>query len=98
MPGATLTVVLALGLLVAGCTSRQRGQRSTRALPGMPAVLDPDDSYAATRPGRYHDEVYAVETRRGRLLARIPVGRGPHGRCIYPQPGRYSLCHTGVFR
>jgi len=48
--------------------------------------------------GRYHDEVYAIDTRSGRLLARIPVGQGPHGLCVYPQPGRYSLGHTGVFR
>jgi YVTN family beta-propeller protein len=48
--------------------------------------------------GRYSSEVYAIDTGSGRLLARIPVGRGPHGLCIYPQPGRYSLGHTGVFR
>ena len=48
--------------------------------------------------GRYHDEVYAIDTSSGRLLARIPVGQGPHGLCVYPQPGRYSLGHTGVFR
>jgi YVTN family beta-propeller protein len=48
--------------------------------------------------GRYHAEVYAIDTRNGRLRARIPVGRGPHGLCVYPQPGRYSLGHTGVFR
>ena len=48
--------------------------------------------------GRYHAEVYAMETASGRLLARIPVGKGPHGLCVYPQPGRYSLGHTGVFR
>ena len=48
--------------------------------------------------GRYHAEVYAIDTRSGRLLARIPVGAGPHGLCVYPQPGRYSLGHTGVFR
>jgi DNA-binding beta-propeller fold protein YncE len=48
--------------------------------------------------GRYHAEVYAIDTRSGRLLARVPVGRGPHGLCVYPQPGRYSLGHTGVFR
>jgi YVTN family beta-propeller protein len=48
--------------------------------------------------GRYHGEVYAIDTSSGRLLARIPVGRGPHGLCVYPQPGRYSLGHTGVFR
>lgn len=48
--------------------------------------------------GRYNREVYAIDTRSGRLLARIPVGGGPHGLCVYPQPGRYSLGHTGVFR
>ncbi|MEA2379548.1 MAG: hypothetical protein QOD13_3455 [Thermoleophilaceae bacterium] len=48
--------------------------------------------------GRYDGEVYAIDTRTGRLIRRIPVGRGPHGLCVYPQPGRYSLGHTGVFR
>jgi len=48
--------------------------------------------------GRYNAEVYAISTVTGRLLARIPVGSGPHGLCVYPQPGRYSLGHTGVFR
>jgi YVTN family beta-propeller protein len=48
--------------------------------------------------GRYNSEVYAIDTADGHLLARIPVGKGPHGLCVYPQPGRYSLGHTGVFR
>ena len=48
--------------------------------------------------GRYNAEVYAISTRTGRLLARIPVGAGPHGLCVWPQPGRYSLGHTGVLR
>lgn len=48
--------------------------------------------------GRYAAEVYAISTRTGALLARIPVGKGPHGLAVYPQPGRYSLGHTGVFR
>ena len=48
--------------------------------------------------GRYHSEVYAIDTTDGRLLARIPVGRGPHGLCVWPQPGRYSLGHTGIMR
>jgi DNA-binding beta-propeller fold protein YncE len=48
--------------------------------------------------GRYNSEVYAISTRTGRLLARIPVGRGPHGLCVWPQPGRYSLGHTGILR
>lgn len=48
--------------------------------------------------GRYRAEVYAIDTRTGRLRARIPVGDGPHGLAVFPQPGRYSLGHTGVFR
>jgi YVTN family beta-propeller protein len=48
--------------------------------------------------GRYHDEVYVISTRNGKLLARIPVGGGPHGLTIWPQPGRYSLGHTANIR
>jgi YVTN family beta-propeller protein len=48
--------------------------------------------------GRYNAEVYAFDTSDGRLLARIRVGQGPHGLSVFPQPGRYSLGHTGVFR
>jgi YVTN family beta-propeller protein len=49
-------------------------------------------------PNSESSSVDAIDTSSGRLLARIPVGRGPHGLCVYPQPGRYSLGHTGVFR
>lgn len=48
--------------------------------------------------GRYNDVVYAISTTSGRLLAKIPVGGGPHGLCVWPQPGRYSLGHTGILR
>jgi YVTN family beta-propeller protein len=48
--------------------------------------------------GRYDAEVYAFDTTDGHLLARIKVGMGPHGLCVYPQPGRYSLGHTGNMR
>jgi YVTN family beta-propeller protein len=48
--------------------------------------------------GRYNSEIYAISTRTGRLLHRIPVGRGPHGMCVWPQPGRYSIGHTGILR
>jgi YVTN family beta-propeller protein len=48
--------------------------------------------------GRYNAVVYAISTVSGQLLARIPVGAGPHGLCVWPQPGRYSLGHTGVMR
>ena len=48
--------------------------------------------------GRYDDEVYVFDTGTGQLLHRIPVGREPHGLCVWPQPGRYSLGHTGNMR
>lgn len=48
--------------------------------------------------GRYNSEVYAIDTTTGKQLAKVPVGGGPHGLAVYPQPGRYSLGHTGIFR
>jgi YVTN family beta-propeller protein len=48
--------------------------------------------------GRYNGVVYAIDTTTGALLHEIPVGSGPHGLCVFPQPGRYSIGHTGVLR
>jgi len=48
--------------------------------------------------GRFNAVVYAIDTRTGRLLRRIAVGPSPHGVAVWPQPGRYSLGHTGNMR
>lgn len=48
--------------------------------------------------GRYNGVVYELSTSTGKLLAKIKVGSGPHGLCVWPQPGRYSLGHTGIMR
>lgn len=48
--------------------------------------------------GRYDSEVYVFDTITGNLAHRIPVGHGPHGLTVWPQPGRYSLGHTGNMR
>lgn len=48
--------------------------------------------------GRYDAVVYAFDTTTGSLLAAIPVPSGPHGLAVFPQPGRYSLGHTGNYR
>jgi YVTN family beta-propeller protein len=48
--------------------------------------------------GRYDDEVYVFDTVKGEMITRIPVGKGPHGLTVWPQPGRYSLGHTGNMR
>ena len=48
--------------------------------------------------GRFDDVVYAFDTASGELTAKIKVPGGPHGLCVFPQPGRYSLGHTGNYR
>jgi YVTN family beta-propeller protein len=47
--------------------------------------------------GRYDDTVYRVDTTSGGV-DKIKVGREPHGLTVWPQPGRYSLGHTGNLR
>ena len=47
--------------------------------------------------GRFDDEVYAIDTTTG-AVKKIPVGTEPHGLTVWPQPGRYSLGHTGNLR
>jgi YVTN family beta-propeller protein len=75
---------------------RAKWQIPGKASPDMGGVSA--DGKVLWLSGRYNSEVYAISTVDGKLLARIPVGDGPHGLCVYPQPGRYSLGHTGVFR
>lgn len=47
--------------------------------------------------GRYDNVVYAIDTDTGKVDI-IKVGREPHGLTVWPQPGRYSLGHTGNMR
>jgi hypothetical protein len=39
-----------------------------------------------------------LSTKDGSLIRKLDVGDGPHGLCVWPQPGRYSLGHTGITR
>ena len=47
--------------------------------------------------GRFDDVVYAFDTDTGAVKS-IKVGAEPHGLTVWPQPGRYSLGHTGNMR
>jgi YVTN family beta-propeller protein len=47
--------------------------------------------------GRYDNVVYAIDTTSGEVR-KIAVGKEPHGLTVWPQPGRYSLGHTGNMR
>ncbi len=47
--------------------------------------------------GRFDDVVYVIDTANG-AVTKIKVGSEPHGLSVWPQPGRYSLGHTGNMR
>jgi DNA-binding beta-propeller fold protein YncE len=47
--------------------------------------------------GRFDDEIYRIDTTGG-AVTKIKVGKEPHGLTVWPQPGRYSLGHTGNLR
>ena len=46
---------------------------------------------------RYDDVIYRFDTATGEV-AQVKVGAEPHGLTVWPQPGRYSLGHTGNLR
>lgn len=70
----------------------------------LPSGASPDmgnlsgDGNTLWLSSRYGSEIYAVDVRTGKTTATVEVGAGPHGLTVYPQPGRYSLGHTGILR
>jgi YVTN family beta-propeller protein len=47
---------------------------------------------------RFDASVSVIDTRTGKVLHTIAVGGHPHGLTLFPQPGRYSVGHNGVYR
>ncbi len=47
--------------------------------------------------GRFDDVVYRIDTATGQV-DQVKAGQEPHGLTVWPQPGRYSLGHTGNLR
>ena len=76
----------------------------TEALRRIPGKVGPDmgnvsaDGRTLWPSGRYDREVYVLSAADGHPIRRIPVGDGPRGLCMWPQPGRYPLGHTGITR
>jgi YVTN family beta-propeller protein len=58
--------------------------------------VSPDGRYLWLS-GRFDNVVYRFDTTDGAVV-QIPVGKEPHGLTVWPQPGRYSLGHTGNLR
>lgn len=87
----TVSVLDASGRRVVGRWTLPKG-----ASPDMGGVSA--DGTQLWLSGRYDSKVYVIATQSGRVVRTIPVGSGPHGLALWPQPGRYSLGHTGNMR
>lgn len=78
--------------------------RTVRATYRLPKGASPDmgnlsgDGRTLWLSSRYGSDIYGLDMVTGQTTATIPVGSGPHGLTVYPQPGRYSLGHTGIMR
>lgn len=59
--------------------------------------LSPDGTQLWTT-GRFDGAVYVIDTTSGKLVHKIRVGGQPHGLCYFPNAGRFSLGHNGVYR
>jgi YVTN family beta-propeller protein len=79
-------------------------RRRVQAVWTLPGHASPDmgnlsaDGKRLWLSGRYSSAVYVIDATNGHLIRTISVGTGPHGLCLWPQPGRYSLGHTGILR
>jgi YVTN family beta-propeller protein len=78
--------------------------RTVRATHRLPEGASPDmgnlsgDGTTLWLSSRYGEHIYALDMTTGETVATVRVGKGPHGLTVYPQPGRYSLGHTGILR
>lgn len=78
--------------------TRRRLTRRWRvpAAPDMAAVSPAGRVlWVSARTGR---AVYAISTGTGRVLGRTSIGRRARGLCLHPQPGRFSIGHSGNYR
>jgi YVTN family beta-propeller protein len=78
---------------------RANNVRRTWRVGGSPDMLQVSaDGRELWVSNRFDDSVSVIRTRTGRVLHTIPVGSSPHGLTLFPQPGRFSLGHNGVYR
>jgi len=72
---------------------------ATWVIGGSPDMLQvsPDGTQLWTG-NRFANTVVVVDAASGQVVQSIAVGRKPHGLTYFPQPGRFSLGHNGVYR
>ena len=78
---------------------RTRKVVATWVVGGSPDMLQVSPNGKQLWTGnRYSNTVVVIDTTTGKVIATIRVGRQPHGLTYFPQPGRYSIGHNGVYR
>lgn len=78
---------------------QQRRVVITWNLGGTPDMLEVSpDGTELWYSGRYDGTVGVLDTRTGRVLHTILTGFEPHGLTFFPNVGRYSIGHNGVYR
>lgn len=76
-----------------------RSVRQTWRVGGSPDMIQVSaDGARLWVSNRFHGSVSVIDTTDGRVIATIPTGAGAHGVSLFPQPGRYSVGHNGVYR
>ena len=76
-----------------------RSVRETWKVGGSPDMIQVSaDGTQLWTSNRFHGSVSVIDTTNGRVIATIPTGAGAHGVSLFPQPGRYSVGHNGVYR
>jgi YVTN family beta-propeller protein len=66
---------------------------------GSPDMLQvSSDGAQLWASNRFDGSVSVIDTRTGHVLHVIRTGIKPHGLAYFPQPGRYSMGHNGVYR
>ncbi|HWI04966.1 MAG TPA: YncE family protein [Acidimicrobiales bacterium] len=76
-----------------------RSVRQTWRVGGSPDMIQVSgDGAQLWVSNRFHGSVSVIDTTDGRVIATIPTGAGAHGVSLFPQPGRYSVGHNGVYR
>ena len=76
-----------------------RTVRTTWKVGGSPDMIQVSaDGSQLWVSNRFQGSVSIVDTASGKVTNTIATGAGAHGVALFPQPGRYSVGHNGVYR
>ncbi len=76
-----------------------RDVRTTWSIGGSPDMMQiSPDGRLLWVSNRFAKSVVVVDTETGQVVHTIAVGANPHGLAYFPQPGRFSVGHNGVYR